>query len=65
MLSSLFIDLTLKQQELIAGGANLSALNTVLEAHPEVSLPVSSDTDLDTYISDKAKKAITSKLAGV
>jgi hypothetical protein len=65
MSSSLFIDLTLEQQEFISGGSDLSAFNDVLAAAPGVSLPVSTTTDLDTYVSDEIKKAVTAKLKGV
>lgn len=63
MSSSLFTDLTLEQQEFISGGADLSAFDGVLAAAPGVSLPVSTTTDLDAYVSDEIKKAVNSRLA--
>jgi hypothetical protein len=63
MSSSLFIDLTLEQQEFISGGSDLSGFDGVLAAAPGISLPVSTTTDLDAYVSDEIKKAVNSRLA--
>lgn len=65
MSSSLFIDLTLEQQEFISGGSDLSELNGILGAAPGISLPVSTTTNLEAYVSDEIKKAVNSRLAGV
>jgi hypothetical protein len=63
MSSSLFIDLTLEQQEFIAGGSDLSELNGILSYAPGVSLPVSPTANLEAYVSDEIKKTVASKLA--
>jgi hypothetical protein len=65
MSSSLFIDLTLEQQEFISGGSDLSELNGILGSAPGVSLPVSPMTNLEAYVSDEIKNAVSSRLAGV